>query len=79
MRKRKYSGIFRCRETDVETTQEFEDWIGDDGKLVMPISQVVDDWAYGFYDKGSYKTISFEEITEPMATIEEWDRRWEHL
>lgn len=79
MRKRKYRGVFWGMETDEETTQEFEDWIGADGKLVMPISQVVDDWAYGFYDKGYYKTISFIEITEPMATVDDWGKLWSKL
>jgi len=79
MRKKKYRGVFMCCETEVETTEEFEDWIGDDGKLVMPISQVVDDWAYGFYDKGPYKEISFEDITEPMATVDDWEKLWSKL
>ena len=78
LRAKKYIGVFMCKETEVETTQEFEDWIHD-GKLVMPISQVVDDWAYQFYDKGDYKEVSFEEITEPMATVDDWEKLWSKL
>ncbi len=63
MKPKKYKGVFKCGITGEETTQEFEDWVDDDGDLVCTIGQVVEDWAYGFYDKGPYTDISFEEFT----------------
>jgi len=76
LRAKKYVGVFRCLETDEETTQEFEDWIGGDGKLVCSINQLVDDWAYGFYDKGPYKEVSFEEIVPPVVDLSAWRLFW---
>ena len=79
MRKKKYRGVFLGCDSGEETTQEFEDWIGADGKLVVPIKEVVHDWAYQFYDKGSYKTISFEEIVVENASQEDWGSFWRSL
>ena len=58
-----YQASFECLQTNAIVTQYFEDWIGDDDKLVCPIEEVMHDWAYSYYDKGSYKKLSQHEIS----------------
>lgn len=47
----------------VTITEQFEDWIYQ-GKLVCPIEDVINDWAYNYFDKGSYTIDSIEIITQ---------------
>jgi len=63
MKPKKYRGNFQCGVTGDITSHDFEEWLSGDGELITPIVQLVEDWAYGFYDKGSYTTLDFEEIT----------------
>lgn len=61
-RQKYYRVVIENQVTGERVTSPFEDWVYEN-RLVQPIEDVIEDWAYSVFDKSPSKIVELEEIS----------------